>query len=558
MGQKKRTRVRQSWGLSVLLVFSLTLCIPLVPASPAHSQLNSPPSFSSATYLLASSENPTPVRPVGDPFVANDPDPHDRLTYTLSGEDAMFFNIAETSGQLETKEPLDYETRSSYLVEVRATDPGGLYDTASVNINVTNVDEAGSIVPTPIMTNIGAGALATLTDPDGSLSNVSWQWSVSSDKTTWRHIEGAVSASYVPREEDLRQFLQIRAAYGDGHGPGKLASKVFDASLLLGDNHPPEFPFSESGVRKIEANIPSGGKVGGPLLAGDLDGDLLTYGLTGEAALFFEIEPHTGQIRTKTTLDDRFEGRHFGEVHVFDGKGGSVTKVVRIDVGYIPVSVSAPASETEAGPTMTPLAAMTEPPNADSAALSGNHLQAQPQLQATTSEPGRGFNAPGGNDRVDASADNSQEPLEPRAVDEPNPEDHEEPVAAMVMNSPPALPALEGAQTGAVGPPGGNGQADPAGESGPGSLFRWVVWFCLSALLLAGILLLLMKLRRHYRREVKLPPPTIGPERRIGSLPFIVSLPEEGVVSQASNGEESRSEADPDTEGGHPRLSPAN
>ena len=65
----------------------------------------------------------------------------DNLTYTLEGTDARSFDIASTTGQLMTKAPLDFETKKSYSVRVRATDPTGLNATINVTINVTDVEE---------------------------------------------------------------------------------------------------------------------------------------------------------------------------------------------------------------------------------------------------------------------------------------------------------------------------------------------------------------------------------------------------------------------------------
>ena len=42
----------------------------------------------------------------------------DTLTYTLGGTDAADFAIVSTSGQIQTKSALDYETDSSYTVTV--------------------------------------------------------------------------------------------------------------------------------------------------------------------------------------------------------------------------------------------------------------------------------------------------------------------------------------------------------------------------------------------------------------------------------------------------------
>ena len=82
-------------------------------------------------------------RDIGDPVTATDAD-NETLTYTLGGTDAASFSIVSTSGQLKTKEPLDYETKISYTVTVTATDTSGASNksaTISVTITVTDRDE---------------------------------------------------------------------------------------------------------------------------------------------------------------------------------------------------------------------------------------------------------------------------------------------------------------------------------------------------------------------------------------------------------------------------------
>ena len=74
-------------------------------------------------------------------MVAQDDD-NDTLTYTLGGVDAESFDIAASSGQLQTKASLDYETDSTYIVTVTATDPSNVSDSVTVTITVTNVEEA--------------------------------------------------------------------------------------------------------------------------------------------------------------------------------------------------------------------------------------------------------------------------------------------------------------------------------------------------------------------------------------------------------------------------------
>ena len=516
------------WVLSLILAFSFAISVPLISAVPAHAQTNSPPAFEAATYWLHSSESAAPIRPVGVPVVATDPDPRDKLIYSLEGEDSIFFSIAESSGQLETREPLDYETRSTYLVKVKATDTGGLFDIASVNINVTNIDEPGKVELTPIITNIGPGAHATLTDPDNNLFNVSWQWATSYDQTTWRNVDGAESPSFVPREEDLRQFLRVSATYSDGHGPGKMAATLFDDDVLPGGNHSPEFPFSESGVRSTIANIPSGGKIGQPMLASDLDGDLLTYWLTGEASMFFEIGPHSGQLSAKSSLDGNFTGRYFGNVHVFDGRGGNGTKGIRVDVGILPATVTTPVTEGEVAGTAVSSTKEKETPSKDPSAGFAAYQFAQATSPSIPPESASEYDTasstetdpkqPARSDVTEARIPGTPGHHRSPAAEQPSLGEQEQvSPAATSMNSPPPLNSIEDAATSNAVPLDEDEKNTTAEGSALWTLFRWAAWTFLCALIVAVVVLLLLKIRRINRRDVRLPPPTFGPERRISS-----------------------------------------
>ena len=106
----------------------------------------------SATREVA--ENTAPDMAVGYPITATDPDLGAVTTYVLGGEDAAYFGIVDTSGQILTKGALDYESRDTYSVTVRATDDNVPADSDAivVTISVTNVDEsAPTRTPPPRM-----------------------------------------------------------------------------------------------------------------------------------------------------------------------------------------------------------------------------------------------------------------------------------------------------------------------------------------------------------------------------------------------------------------------
>ena len=65
----------------------------------------------------------------------------DGLTYTLSGADAKPFHIVPATGQILTKDKLDYEAKQTYKMMVKATDPWGLSGSIGLTINVTDIDE---------------------------------------------------------------------------------------------------------------------------------------------------------------------------------------------------------------------------------------------------------------------------------------------------------------------------------------------------------------------------------------------------------------------------------
>ena len=108
--------------------------------------VNVAPVFANAATTRSIAENTAANANIGAPVEATDPN-GDTLTYTLGGTNAASFGIVGSTGQLRTSAALDFETKSTYSVEVTATDPGGLSDTIDVTINVTDVVEVVPEVP---------------------------------------------------------------------------------------------------------------------------------------------------------------------------------------------------------------------------------------------------------------------------------------------------------------------------------------------------------------------------------------------------------------------------
>ena len=107
-------------------------------------EVNKAPEFDSAMMTTRSVvENTAAGENIGDPVAAMDANAGDTLTYTLGGTDMASFDINSATGQIMTKAALDFETKTSYTVDVTATDTSGLNATVMVTINVTDeVNEA--------------------------------------------------------------------------------------------------------------------------------------------------------------------------------------------------------------------------------------------------------------------------------------------------------------------------------------------------------------------------------------------------------------------------------
>ena len=149
----------------------------------AEPPTNSPPVFSSTDGRRSISEDAAPGQDIGAAFSATDTDTGDTsLSYSLAGTDADSFDIDASTGQLTTRAPLDHEAKSSYEVTVRVTDPSNAFDDVPVTITVENVEEDGTVTLSGVPPEVGTRLTATLTDPDGDISDLTWQWERSTSR----------------------------------------------------------------------------------------------------------------------------------------------------------------------------------------------------------------------------------------------------------------------------------------------------------------------------------------------------------------------------------------
>ena len=233
---------------------------------------------------------------------------------------------------------------------------------------------------------VGVPITASLTDPDGDVSNVTWQWSRSTSATgNFTDIDRATSDTYKPVMDDDfdsdRMFLRATAMYTDGHGEEKTAMGASD-NMVDEDtrNRPPAFDDQDEdtmGVqndettREVAENTAADGNVGSPVTATDPapNSDALDYTLEGADGDSFTINAD-GQIQVGagTKLDFETKTTYVVTVKAEDSYSDYDTIIVTIMVTDVdeapeimlgglaisgPVSPSYPENDTDPVGTYT-------------------------------------------------------------------------------------------------------------------------------------------------------------------------------------------------------------
>ena len=313
-----------------------------VAANAVQSSPHTAPAFANASETLTVAEDAADGDTVGTVTAVDDDD--DTLTYSVSGTDLAAFNedfsLDTSTGAITVKSgaTLDYEAKSSYAVTLSVTDGEDVSgnaetlattdDTVAVTINLTNVEETGSVSLSTATPRVNAALTATVTDPDGSVTVTTWEWSISDTAAgTFTGISGAEAASYTPLAGDLGKFLKVKATYTDAHGSGKTAEKVADNAVQVSLYTVPAFA-NASETLTVAEDAADGDTVG-TVSAVDEDDDTLTYSVSGtDVDAFnedFSLDTSTGAITVKTggTVDYEDRASYSVTLSVTDGEDAS-------------------------------------------------------------------------------------------------------------------------------------------------------------------------------------------------------------------------------------------
>ncbi|RKU22986.1 hypothetical protein C6499_19315 [Candidatus Poribacteria bacterium] len=307
---------------------------------------NNAPAFASDTAARSVAENTAAGMPIGAPVAAVDTDAGEVLTYTLGGTDMASFDINGATGQLMTQAALDHETKDSYTVMVTATDKGGLTDSITVEITVTDVNEAPAFADATAARSVdentaagmNIGAAFTATDPDDgdevmySLGGTDMASFAIGDTTGQLMTMGML-------DHETKDSYTVMVIATDSGG---LTGSITVTISVMDVNDAPMFA-SATATRMVEENTAAGMAIGDPVMATDDDGDDITYSLGGVDMASFAIDTATGQLKTMADLDYEAQASHTVMVTASDGTlMSSVTVTITVtDVPEFMLSVPA-------------------------------------------------------------------------------------------------------------------------------------------------------------------------------------------------------------------------
>ena len=292
---------------------------------------NRDPVFTANSTTRTIAENTAAGVNIGTPVAATDAD-NDTLTYTLGGTDANAFNIERTTGQLRTRATLDYETKRSYTVTVTVSD-GGLTDTITVTINVTDVAE------TPA--NTGVCQVGDILSPGESCTypGTDAEFSVLNNGNG-QFLFFSSGNSLNIRNTTINGVSYTLVANKLASGSWEI-EEIADSTAPVTTNTAPTFTEGASTTRSVAENTSANVNIGNAVAATDPENDTLTYTLSGTDAASFDIESTTGQLKTKSALDYETKSTYTVTITVSDS---NLTDTITVTINVTNIAETSKAT----------------------------------------------------------------------------------------------------------------------------------------------------------------------------------------------------------------------
>ena len=229
--------------------------------------------------------------------VFTDPEGEQQLRYTLISDE---FAIGSGSGRITVKSgELNYEETTSYSVTVSAADSYGSAGMVMLTIGISNVNEAPTaadfVVTVPEDETVDIDVVEMASDEDAGDTLTVARVERHPEAGTAVVDDGTNDITYEPND-NYHGADSFTYQVKDGAG---LSSNIATVAITIDPvNDAPTF-IESMPARRVSESAEAGTLVGATVAAEDVEGDTLTYSLSGEDASSFEIDSE-GQITVAT------------------------------------------------------------------------------------------------------------------------------------------------------------------------------------------------------------------------------------------------------------------
>ena len=288
----------------------------------ADTDANQAPTFAEGAATTRDlAENTAVDRDFDVPVAATDANADDTLEYRLGGTDASRFSIDAAGGQLSTRRGFtyDHEEDASHAVTVTVEDDQGSTTDIDVTIEVTDLDEPPGTPSAPTRAGATNKSLRMTwpepgnTGPD--IDDYDYGHRVESSGPSWTNVTNTTITAREVTVEGLRPDtayeVQVRAHNAEGtsawSAPGPARTNA---------NRAPAFREGSRASRSLPENTFGFVDIGSPVEATDADDDDLSYLLEGTDAASFLLDPTSGQLSTRGSVDYDHESKSSYQVTV--------------------------------------------------------------------------------------------------------------------------------------------------------------------------------------------------------------------------------------------------
>ncbi|XP_068204162.1 cadherin-99C-like [Palaemon carinicauda] len=315
------------------------------------------PIFTLPKYSAPVSEG-TPPNSVILTLSAIDPEGDQARFSLISGNELRHFDIGETSGIFRLVDQLDRESLDAYSLVVKAEDPEGLSNTATISIKVEDVnDQTPEFLGLPYSfrvnegrENAPVGNVTAVDGDEGILGEVFYSVPGDTPFTISSNTGEIRTKQPLNYEKEQVHYLVVTAK--DGATDPHLATAT--VTVLVSDvgDEPPVF-MQQVYNASIAENVPDA-----PLVAVTAtDPDTIpeiTYVLVSGNSQLFSVDPESGRVTTTRGLDYEVESQHTIIVGTLENQDGSPQATCSVLVTVEDVNDNPPVFKDQVEPFIIP------------------------------------------------------------------------------------------------------------------------------------------------------------------------------------------------------------